>query len=98
MSRWGTTSSDLARVMAGDGLLVDPMYSGTMAVIVSAPTENIWPWLVQIAYQRGGLYSYDGLDRLFAVIGLQPHDSEIETMPKACKSEWHVATGEEPCL
>ena len=61
MSRWGTTPSDLARVMAGDGLLADPTYSGTMAVIVNAPPEHIWPWLVQIGYQRGGLYSYDWL-------------------------------------
>src|SRR5436190_21098729 len=53
MSRWGTTPSDLARVMAGDGLLVDPTYSGTMAVTVNALPEHIWPWLVQIGYQRG---------------------------------------------
>src|SRR5579859_6140807 len=68
MSRWGTTPLDLARVMAGDGLLVDPTYSGTMAVIVNAPPEHIWPWLVQIGYQRGGLYSYDWLDRLFGYL------------------------------
>ena len=54
--------------MAGDGLLVDPTYSGTMAVIVNAPPQHIWPWLVQIGYQRGGLYSYDWLDRLFGYL------------------------------
>ncbi len=68
MSRWGTTPSDLARVMAGDGLLVDPTYSGTMAVIVNARPEHIWPWLVQMGYRRGGLYSYDWLDRLFGYL------------------------------
>jgi hypothetical protein len=68
MSRWGTTPLDLTRVMAGDSLLVDPMYSGTMAVTVNAPPEDIWPWLVQIGYQRGGLYSYDWLDRLFGYL------------------------------
>jgi hypothetical protein len=69
MTRWGTTPSDLTRVMAGDSLLVDPTYAGTMAVSVSAPPEDIWPWLVQIGYQRGGLYSYDWLDRLFGYLG-----------------------------
>jgi hypothetical protein len=68
MSRWGATPSDLTRVMAGDSLLVDPTYSGTMAVSVNAPPEDIWPWLVQIGYQRGGLYSYDWLDRLFGYL------------------------------
>ena len=59
MSGWGATPSDLTRVMAGDGLLANPTYSGTMAVIVNAPPEHIWPWLVQIGYERGGLHSYD---------------------------------------
>jgi hypothetical protein len=68
MSRWGATSSDRVRVMAGDSLLVHPTYSGTMAVSVDAPPEDIWPWLVQIGYQRGGLYSYDWLDRLFGFL------------------------------
>ena len=68
MSRWGAPPSDRVRVMAGDSLLVDPTYSGTMAVSVNAPPEDIWPWLVQIGYQRGGLYSYDWLDRLFGYL------------------------------
>ena len=54
--------------MAGDALLVNPTYSGTMAVIVNAAPEHIWPWLVQIGYRRGGLYSYDWLDRLFGYL------------------------------
>jgi hypothetical protein len=64
----GANSSDLARVMTGDSLLPDQTYSSTMAVIVNARPEHIWPWLVQIGYQRGGLYSYDWLDRLFGYL------------------------------
>jgi hypothetical protein len=68
MNRWGATPADLSRVMAGDSLLADSTYSGTLAVSVGAPPEDIWPWLVQIGYQRGGLYSYDWLDRLFGYL------------------------------
>ena len=68
MNQWGATTSDLARGMAGDSLLPDWTYSGTTAVLVNAPPEHIWPWLVQIGYQRGGLYSYDWLDRLFGYL------------------------------
>jgi len=68
MNQWGATPSDLGRVMAGDSLLPDQTYSGTMAVTVNAMPEHIWPWLVQIGYQRGGLYSYDWLDRLFGYL------------------------------
>jgi hypothetical protein len=87
MSRWGTTPSDLARVMAGDGLLVDPTYSGTMAVPVNASPEHIWPWLVQIGYRRGGLYSYDWLDRLF---GYLDRPSATSILPE-CQ---HLAVGD----
>lgn len=88
MGRWGTTPSDLSRVMAGDGLIADPTYSGTMAVIVNAPPEDIWPWLVQMGYQRGGLYSYDWLDRLF---GFLDRPSTVRILPEF----QHLAVGDE---
>ncbi len=79
MNRWGAAASDVTRVMAGDALLVNPTYSGTMAVIVNAAPEHIWPWLVQIGYRRGGLYSYDWLDRLF---GYLDRPSAIRILPE----------------
>jgi hypothetical protein len=88
MSRWGATASDLARVMAGDGLLVDPTYSGTTVVVVDAAPEHIWPWLVQIGYQRGGLYSYDWLDRL---VGYLDRPSATCILPQF----QHLAVGDE---
>ena len=66
--RWGTTATDRTRVMAGDAAVVDPTYSATLAITVDARPEHIWPWLVQMGYQRGGLYSYDWLDRLFGYL------------------------------
>jgi hypothetical protein len=68
MARWGDTSSELTRNMAGDGLIVNPTFTYTMATTVNAQPEHIWAWLVQIGYQRGGLYSYDWLDRLFGFL------------------------------
>jgi hypothetical protein len=35
---------------------------------VHARADQIWPWLVQMGYGRGGLYSYDWLDRLFGYL------------------------------
>lgn len=67
-ARWGTTPDDLTRVMIGDRVIVNPTHSATQAVTVDAPPDNIWPWLVQMGYQRGGLYSYDWLDRLFGIL------------------------------
>ena len=88
MGRWGTTPSDLSRVMAGDDLIGDSTYSGTMAVIVNARPDDIWPWLVQMGYQRGGLYSYDWLDRLF---GFLDRPSATCILPEF----QHLAVGDE---
>jgi hypothetical protein len=103
MNHWGATPSDLARVMAGDSLLPDPMYSGTMAITVNATPEHIWPWLVQIGYQRGGLYSYDWLDRLFGYLD-RPSATRIlpefqslavgDTIPMGQGPSWPVAVVE----
>jgi hypothetical protein len=67
-SRWGTTPEELAGAMPGDALIPNPTEMSMQAVTVNAGPEDIWPWLVQIGYQRGGLYSYDWLDRLFGFL------------------------------
>lgn len=43
-------------------------YIAMMAIDVNAPPEAIWPWLMQLGRGRGGLYSYDWLDRLFGYL------------------------------
>jgi hypothetical protein len=68
LARWGTTPTELSRAMAGDAIVAQPTHTATHAVTVHAPPEAIWPWLVQMGYQRGGLYSYDWLDRLFGFL------------------------------
>jgi len=87
MGRWGATSSDLTRVMAGDGLIARPTFTYTMATTVNARPEHIWPWLVQMGYQRGGLYSYDWLDRLF---GFLDRPSATRILPQF----QHLAVGD----
>jgi hypothetical protein len=74
--RWGTTYEDLVRVMPGDAIIVNPTHSATHAVTVEAQPEDIWPWLAQMGAGRGGLYSYDWLDRLFGILD-RPSASRI---------------------
>ena len=56
-----------ARTMHGD-LEEKPSYKSTLAVTIDAPPEFVWPWIAQMGYRRGGLYSYDWLDRLFGYL------------------------------
>jgi len=87
MGRWGLTSSDLTRVMAGDDLIANPAFTYMMGVTINAHPEHIWPWLVQMGYQRGGLYSYDWLDRLF---GFLDRPSATRILPEF----QHLAVGD----
>jgi hypothetical protein len=68
MGEWGSTPEERARVMPGDAVIAHANHVETQAVTVHAPPSEIWPWLVQIGSQRGGLYSYDWLDRLFGFL------------------------------
>jgi hypothetical protein len=67
-NRWGTTPHEVISAMPGDKIIANPTNSAMQAVTVAAVPENVWPWLVQMGYQRGGLYSYDWLDRLFGFL------------------------------
>ncbi|HSK33276.1 MAG TPA: hypothetical protein VK903_07300 [Propionicimonas sp.] len=73
MSRWGASEEEIAASYPGDELIDSPADQTTMAVTIAAPAEVIWSWLVQIGQDRGGMYSYDGLEQ---AIGLDIHSAE----------------------
>jgi hypothetical protein len=54
--------------MPGDDIVPDPDQVSTRAVTVHAGPEHVWPWLAQMGYRRGGLYSYDALDIAFGIL------------------------------
>jgi len=51
----------------------------TVTRIAHARPEHVWPWLLQLGYRRGGLYSYDWLDRLF---GYLDRPSAVTLLPE----------------
>ena len=76
---WGATPAEMAAVLPGDDRVNDPPYVSTRAITIQARPEHVWPWLVQMGYRRGGLYSYDWLDRLF---GYLDRPSAEEVLPE----------------
>jgi hypothetical protein len=62
--RWGATESEIDGELPVDELVEPGARSITRAITVSAPVEDVWPWLVQIGQDRAGFYSYTWLENL----------------------------------
>ena len=69
--RWGATDSEVAREIPGDDLQLQPHFLATRAITIEASPEDIWPWLVQMGYDRAGYYGYDLLENLGSERGLR---------------------------
>ncbi len=61
-STWGVDPADADRVLPGDDLVPAPSHTDTRGIVIEAPASAVWPWLVQMGYERAGWYSYDQLD------------------------------------
>src|SRR6478735_2535965 len=70
---WGTTKSECAMALPGDELLDSRVARTTEAVWIDAAADSVWPWLVQMGQDRGGLYSYETLENVF---GLEYHNAD----------------------
>ncbi|MGX1161266.1 hypothetical protein FBY31_0360 [Arthrobacter sp. SLBN-100] len=66
--QWGASKEEAERSMPGDELVDAAYITTTRAVSIKAGPGDIWPWLVQMGDRRGGLYSYDFLDRAFGIL------------------------------
>ena len=62
--RWGATDEELNAPLIGDELVPRPKLKATHAITINAPAADVWPWLVQMGQNRGGFYSYTGLENL----------------------------------
>jgi hypothetical protein len=54
--RTGATEDETRRPLPGDELVPKANYVVTRAESISAAPEDVWPWLVQMGYSRGGYY------------------------------------------
>ena len=60
--RWGIAPDETERTLPGDDLVPDATLVETRGITIDAPPAQVWPWLVQMGYGRGGWYSYDQMD------------------------------------
>jgi hypothetical protein len=60
----GSTPQERARVLPGDELVADASFITNHAATLNAPPEEVWPWLTQVGWHRGGWYTPRWVDRL----------------------------------
>ncbi len=62
--RSGATAAELRRTLPGDDLIARPGLVTDRAIAIHAPVHQVWPWIVQMGYHRGGWYTNRRLDKL----------------------------------
>jgi hypothetical protein len=62
---WGTTAIERASTLPGDEFVPLAHYRVDHGITINAPTEAVWPWVIQIGQDRGGFYSYSKLENAF---------------------------------
>ena len=48
--------------MPGDEMVPRAQFNATRSITIDAPPEQVWPWIAQLGYRRGGFYTYDQVD------------------------------------
>jgi len=69
--RWGASAEEIARPLPGDSLVKPASLLATRATTIAARPDEIWPWIVQIGYGRGGFYGYDLIENLGSPRGIR---------------------------
>lgn len=64
---WGTTKEECESTLPGDELVEQPVAQTTEGIWIDGPAAQVWPWLVQMGHDRGGMYSYEKLENLVGI-------------------------------
>jgi hypothetical protein len=60
----GSTRAERRQPLPGDELVDHPTVVTNHATTIPAPPNQVWPWLVQMGWHRGGWYTLRFIDRL----------------------------------
>jgi hypothetical protein len=61
---YGSTRRERAMRLPGDEIVSTPQVVTNHAITIGAPTDCVWPWLVQMGWHRAGWYTARWVDKL----------------------------------
>jgi hypothetical protein len=62
---YGSTPRERTMRIPGDDVIATPKVQTDNATTIDAPPAQVWPWLVQMGWGRGGWYTARWVDQLF---------------------------------
>jgi hypothetical protein len=96
-TRTGVSDTEAYGSLPGDDLIQHPMVEWTRGTTVRATPEQVWPWLAQMGYGRGGWYTPQLVD-LFANRWVFGHKTPYPQSAARLLPEYqHVAVGDIIC-
>lgn len=78
--RWGATPEEVRRTMPGDEMIEHPTFLATRAISIENQPQEIWPWLVQMGYQRAGFYGYDLIENVGSSQGIRSAETIVPAL------------------
>jgi hypothetical protein len=95
--RTGVSDEEAFGSLPGDEFIAHPMVEWTRGVTVRTSPERVWPWLVQMGYERGGWYTPELVD-LFANRWVFGQRRQFPASASRLLPEYqHVAVGDLIC-
>jgi hypothetical protein len=67
MNHWGATDAEVKATFPGDELVPNASVTTTRAITVQAAPAQIYPWIVQLGVDRGGMYSIEWIENLMGL-------------------------------
>lgn len=79
---WGLVAGGNERGVDGDELVPQADIVETRGIDIDVAPDQVWPWLAQLGYGRGGWYSYPLFDRGWSPNGGAQGESADEILPE----------------
>src|ERR671932_2325058 len=86
--RWGATDAEVTMALPGDEEAREPIATSTRAVTIHAPAATVWRWLIQTGIGRGGWYSHEWLENLFATGSQNEEEIKPELQSVKVGDQW----------
>ena len=67
MDKWGASAAEISTSFPGDELLPNASEITNRVVTIRAASEQVYPWLLQLGADKGGMYSYTWLETMIGV-------------------------------